>query len=278
MTTVPISALDNDIKPTDAGTPPPAIGGDDPRCIPIKLDAPIPEGDDIPYPDYTAEEHETWKILHERQVENLKGKACDEFFDGLDLLRFSTDRIPALRDVSRVLDRTTQWKLSRAPGLLDERDFFERLGRRVFPSTDYIRGRSELDYTPAPDLFHDIFGHTPMIALPSFANFYQRIGQAAARAEGEVRLGLVRIYWFTVEFGLVRTPAGVRIFGNGITSSYGESNHSVSDAVEKRPCIMDEVAKQEYDIWHMQPVLFVIDSFEDLEQRFDDWAKRNDLV
>src|SRR5207244_2464381 len=81
---------------------------------------------------------------------------------------------------------------SRAPGRLDERDFFERLGRRVFPSTDYIRGRTELDYTPAPDLFHDIFGHTPMIALPSFANFYQRIGQAAARAEGDIRVGLVR--------------------------------------------------------------------------------------
>jgi phenylalanine-4-hydroxylase len=119
-----------------------------------------------------------------------------------------------------------------------------------------------------------------MIVHDSFANFFQKIGEAAAseNAVGDVRLGLVRIYWFTVEFGLISTPEGMRVYGNGITSSYGELQHSLTDAVEKRPFVPEEVAKQEYDIWHMQPVLFVIDSFEQLENGFQDWAKGHKLL
>ncbi len=251
---------------------------DDPRCIPITLDAPIEEGDAIAYPTYTAEEHETWRIMYARQRALLPTHACQEFLDGMAQLKFPDDRIPALRDVSRELDKATGWTLARSPGLLHEKDFFELLARRVFPSTDYIRPRTELDYTPAPDLFHDIFGHCPMITLPAFANFYQRIGQAAAKAEGDVRVGLVRIYWFTVEFGLVHQNGKDLIYGNGIASSFAEAKNSLTDAVEKRPFIPDKVAQQPYDIWHMQPILFVIDSFEHLEQSFDDWARRNGLV
>ncbi len=258
--------------------PEPATG-DDPRCVPIALDAPIPEGDDCPVTSYTEEEHETWRLMFARQTELLKnGYACEEFLAGLEGLNFPQDRIPLLRDVSRKLESFTKWKLARSPGLLHEKDFFELLARRVFPSTDYIRPRSELDYTPAPDLFHDIYGHCPMIVLPAFANFYSRIGQAAARAEGAVREGLVRIYWFTVEFGLIRAKDGYRVYGNGISSSYGEAKNSLTDAVEKRPFIPDLVAQQPYDIWHMQSVLFVIESFQELEERFDDWAKRNSLL
>ena len=253
---------------------------DDPRCVPITLDGPIPEGPEIPYPDYSAEEHETWKILYARQRELMPGRACQEYIDGLALLDLPEDRIPALRDVSAVLEKATGWKLTRSPGLLHEKDFFERLARRVFPSTDYMRPRKEMDYTPAPDLFHDVFGHAPMIVHEEFANFFQKIGQAAAspNATGDVRLGLVRIYWFTVEFGLIQTPEGLRIYGNGITSSYGEVRHSLTDAVEKRPFVPEDVAKQEYDIWHMQPVLFVIDSFEQLETGFEDWARSHRLL
>jgi phenylalanine-4-hydroxylase len=251
---------------------------DDPRCIPIALDSPIEEGDAIAYPTYTAEEHETWKIMYARQRDLLPTHACKEFLDGMEKLKFPEDRIPALRDVSRELDKATGWKLARSPGLLHEKDFFELLARRVFPSTDYIRPRKELDYTPAPDCFHDIFGHCPMIMLPAFANFYQRIGQAAANAVGDVREGLVRIYWFTVEFGLVRQGGKDLIYGNGIASSYGEAKNSMTAAVEKRPFIPEKVAAQPYDIWHFQPVLFVVDSFEHLESSFDDWAKRNGLV
>lgn len=252
----------------------------DPRCQPIALDGPIPEGDQIAYPDYSAEDHDVWKTLYARQRELLPGRACQEYIDGLAMLKLPEDRVPALRDVSAVLDRATGWRLTRSPGLLHEKDFFERLARRVFPSTDYVRPRHELDYTPAPDLFHDVFGHAPMIVHRSFADFFQQIGQAAnsPNAVGDVRLGLVRIYWFTVEFGLIDTPEGLRIYGNGITSSYAEVRHSLTDAVEKRPFIPDEVAKQEYDIWHMQPVLFVVESFQQLENGFGEWAKRHRLL
>ena len=264
----------------DAPQSPAADAHDDPRCVPIALDGPIPEGSEIEYPNYSAEEHEMWKILYARQRKLLPGRACQEYIDGLQLLSLPEDRVPALRDVSAVLEKATGWKLTRSPGLLHEKDFFERLARRVFPATDYVRPQHEMDYTPAPDLFHDVFGHAPMIVHESFANFFQRIGQAAASANavGDVRLGLVRIYWFTVEFGLISTSDGMRIYGNGITSSYGEVQHSLTDAVEKRPFVAEKVAQQEYDIWHMQPVLFVIDSFEQLESGFENWAKGYGLL
>ncbi len=264
----------------DAPDQPVADSHDDPRCVPITLDGPIPEGDEIEYPNYSPDEHQVWKELYARQRKLIPGRACQEYIDGLALLNLPEDRVPALRDVSATLEKATGWKLTRSPGLLHEGDFFERLARRVFPATDYMRPRHEMDYTPAPDLFHDVFGHTPMIVHEQFANFFQKIGQAAAspNAVGDVRLGLVRIYWFTVEFGLIKTPEGLRIYGNGITSSYGEVQHSLTDAVEKRSFVPEDVAKQEYDIWHMQPVLFVIDSFEQLEKGFEDWAKSHNLL
>ncbi|MEJ2720015.1 MAG: phenylalanine 4-monooxygenase [bacterium] len=252
--------------------------GDDPRCVPIKLDGPAPEGDDIVYPDYSVEEQETWKILYGRQRQLLPGRACQEYLSGLELMGFAGDRIPYLGDVGRVLQKTTNWQVARVPGLLFEGDFFSRLARRVFPSTDYIRPRSELDYTPAPDLFHDIFGHTPMITNRQFADFYQKIGEASLHAEGPSRRRLERIYWFTVEFGLIGTSEGLRIYGNGILSSYAESQYSLTDKVEKRPFDLEEMAEQDYDVWHMQELLYVIESFDQLEQGFYAWAKSNELL
>ncbi len=252
--------------------------GLDPRCVPIKLDGPAPEGDDITYPGYSEEEHETWKLMYARQEKLLPGRASDEYLEGLKLMDFPRDRIPALGDASRVLEKTTNWKVARVPGLLHEQDFFSRLARRVFPSTDYIRPRHEMDYTPAPDLFHDVFGHMPMITNPVFANFYQKIGQAALNAQGQDRRRLERIYWFTVEFGLIRNNGDLRIYGNGIISSYSEVQFSLTDEAEKRPFDPDKMAEQEYDVWHMQPLLFVIDSFEQLEEGFYGWARKRKLL
>lgn len=254
------------------------LEGDDPRVVPIKLDGPAPEGDDIVYPEYTEEEQETWKMLYKRQRKLLPGRACQEYLDGLDMMEFPKDKIPYLGDVGSVLEKTTHWQVARVPGLLFEGDFFSRLARRVFPSTDYIRPRHELDYTPAPDLFHDIFGHTPMITNPAFADFYQKIGEASLNAKGPYRRRLESIYWFTVEFGLIHTSDGLRIYGNGIISSYAETQHSLTDKVEKRPFNLEKMGEQKYDVWHMQPLLFVIDSFEQLEQGFYDWAGKNGLL
>jgi phenylalanine-4-hydroxylase len=255
-----------------------AATGADPRCVPISLDGPVPEGKEIPYPEYPDFDHETWAILYRRQRDLLPGRACKEFLDGLERMEFPEDRIPALRDADAVLRKTTNWGVARIPGLLHEQDFFAFLARRVFPSTDAIRPRHEMDYTPAPDLFHDVFGHTPMVTHPAFADFYQSMGRAALRATGDDRRRLERFYWFTVEFGLIDTPSGLRIYGNGILSSNGETKHSLTDAITRLPFDPDRITEQDYDVWHMQPLLFVIESFEQLAEEFERWAKGRGLV
>ncbi|MBI4621896.1 MAG: phenylalanine 4-monooxygenase [Verrucomicrobia bacterium] len=257
----------------------PAAAGADPRCVPVKLAAPIAIGDEIAYPGYTDGQHDVWRTLFRRQEKLLPGRAADEFLSGLQTLGLDREKVPALAGVSRRLQRATDWRLARAPGLLDAGDFFSHLARRVFPCTDYVRGRDELDYTPAPDCFHDIFGHTPMIVHPRFADFYQKIGQAAVNChDPAVMEGLVRIYWFTVEFGLVRSAQGLRIYGNGIISSAGETLHCFDPAVTRRPFVPEHAAAQPYDIWHFQDTLFVIESFDRLEAEFERWATERALL
>ena len=262
--------------PTQPSTP---TGADDPRCIPHKLTAPLPVGAECKYPAYTADEQDVWRTLYARMESLLPGRGADEFLIGLAALKLEQDRIPALADVSRKLQKATNWQIARTPGLLDAHDFFSYLARRIFPCTDYIRARSELDYTPAPDCFHDIFGHTPMIVHPRFADFYQKIGQAALNCKDPaVEEGLTRIYWFTVEFGLIKNPGGPRIYGNGIISSSGETQHSLTDKVKKIAYRPETLAAQPYDIWHFQDTLFVIESFDQLEQEFVRWARDHRLL
>ncbi len=257
----------------------PTQDGNDPRCVPHKLTKPLPIGDECQYPNYSDEEQEVWKTLHARMETLLPGRAANEFITGLRVLDLEKDRIPALADVSRKLQKATGWQVCRTPGLLDARDFFGYLARRVFPSTDYIRARSELDYTPAPDCFHDIFGHTPMIVHPRFADFYQKIGQAALNCKDPAtEEGLTRIYWFTVEFGLITNPGGMRIYGNGIISSSGETQHCLTDKVTKIPYTPERLAAQPYDIWHFQNPVFVIESFDQLENEFVRWARGRALL
>ncbi len=266
-------------RPTDRSAYETASLNDDvdPRCVPIRLHEPAPEGESIPDPAYEPEDHATWTTLYARQRAQLPGRSCVEFLDGLAAMGFPAERIPSLRDASGVLTVATGWSVARVPGLLHEEDFFAFLARRVFPSTDYIRPPHELDYTPAPDLFHDVFAHMPMITNPAFAEFYQTMGRAALAARGADRRRLERFYWFTVEFGLIRTDEGVRVYGNGILSSHREIGHALSDAVVKLPFDPDRIVEQEYDVNHLQPLLFVIDSFADLVDGFESWARRRGL-
>lgn len=250
----------------------------DPRCIPQSLEAPPPVGGEITYPGYSDEDHETWRILFERQMRLLPGRAGEAFLNGVETLGMTPDRIPALRDLSARLEEATGWRVARIPGLLHEKDFFDLLASRTFPSTDYIRSREELDYTPAPDLFHDMFGHMPMLTQPAFADFYQRFGQAALRARGADRPRLERLHWFTVEFGLVRQEEGTRIFGAGILSSKDEVTHALSDEVTVLPFDPERIVEQDYDVWHLQDVLFVLDSFEQLERGFRGWTESRGLL
>jgi len=260
---------------TSAGDEVPAAA--DPRCVPVSLAGPPPLGPDAPRPDYPAADHETWRRLVARQRALLPGRACPEFLDGLDRLSLPDHRIPALAEVDAAVQAATGWRVARVPGLLDARDFFSLLARRVFPSTDYVRAAHELDYTPAPDMFHDVFGHAPLLTLPSFADFYQRFGAVAAGASPDGLRRLERFYWFTVEFGLIRTPDGLRVYGNGILSSPRELRHSLEGAVIRRRFDPEEMTARDYEVSDLQPLLFVIDSFEELDRGFRDWVARSGL-
>jgi phenylalanine-4-hydroxylase len=252
--------------------------GIDPRCIPQWLDGPVPEHDEIKYPAYPETDQQTWKYLYERQMKFLPDRACKEYMDGTEQLKLSPDKIPALRDLSHVFNKITGWKVARVPGLIHSQNFFELLRRKVFPSTDYIRGKDELDYTPAPDMFHDIFGHMPLLTNKSFASFYEKFGEAALNAKGAESVKLETLHWFTVEFGLINNPEGRRIYGAGVLSSHREVQHSLSDKVEVKPFDPEKIVNQEYDVWHLQPILFAIDSFEQLEEGFYSWCKKEGLL
>lgn len=255
-----------------------AADGVDPRCIPQRLSGDVPVGSEIVYPDYPAEDHDTWKILFNRQMGLLEGRVCKEYIEGTRMMSFSPEKIPFLGQLSGVLSQETNWKVARVPGLIHEENFFELLRQRIFPSTDYIRGKEELDYTPAPDLFHDIFGHMPLLTNPSFANFYQKFGEAALQAKGEQHIWLERFHWFTAEFGLINTNEGRRIYGAGIVSSLNEVQHALSKEVEVKPFDPEAIVNQEYEVWHLQPILFAIESFEQLEEGFNRWTKAQGLL
>ena len=252
--------------------------GIDPRCIPQKLTGPVPVDDQIKYPDYPQSDHENWKFLYDRQMKYLPGRVCQEYLDGVDVLNFTRDKIPALKDLSAVFKKTTDWRIARVPGLIHEQNFFEMLREKIFPSTDYIRGKEELDYTPAPDCFHDMFGHMPLLTNPNFASFYQMFGEAALNAKGEDRKFLETFHWFTVEFGLIKQKEGMRIYGAGIISSKEEVRHALSDDVEVKEFIPEKLVQQEYDVWHLQPILFAINSFEHLEHGFKAWTRQKGLI
>ncbi|WP_208425899.1 MULTISPECIES: phenylalanine 4-monooxygenase [Salinibacter] len=251
----------------------------DPRTIPQTLEEPPPVGDEIEYPGYPDEDHETWQILVERQMEQLPGRACEAYMRGQDVLGLEGDRIPDLADLSRRLNEETGWEVANVPGLIHEKNFFSLLSQRKFPSTNYVRGREELDYTPAPDCFHDIFGHMPMLTQPEFADFYQLYGQAAQNAEGADRPRLERFHWFTVEFGLIQEQGEKRIFGAGIVSSNEEVTHALSDEVTLHPFDPEHIVeKDDYEVYNLQNELFVLDSFEQLVDGFRDWTSKNGLL
>ncbi len=230
------------------------------------------------YPNYTAEEHETWRLLFKKQMELLPNRACQEYMDGLSKLSFGTNEIPKLADISERLKKATGWQLVRVEGLVPEKEFFELLAHKLFPSTDFIRKREDLTYTPAPDMFHDLFGHTSLLTNEEFGDFFQAIGQAGARAEGELLKEIQRLYWFTVEFGLIKNKGQKRIYGSGILSSPREVVYCLSDKVIKHEFNVEKITHQDYDIWHMQEELFVIDSFEQLKTEFINFGKRTQLL
>ncbi len=253
--------------------------------------SPSPEGTigaDIVAPIYSPEQHETWRRMFARQSELLPGRVCDEYLEGRALLRYTSDRIPALADLSERLHGCTGWRVIRVEGYVPEDIFFGLLARKLFPCTDFIRHISEIEYTPAPDMFHDLMGHLPMIANPRFASFFHSFGLAGinARTDEEVQW-LGRIYWYTVEFGLLnptahdgakRDPRASRIYGAGLTSSVGEMEHCFTNEVKRSPFSIEVIAATDVEIHHMQEELFEIASFDELETSFHRWAVERGLL
>src|SRR5438270_10775318 len=216
--------------------------------------------------DYSEEEHAIWRLLFERQQRLLVGRACDEFLDGLGALGVAADGIPDFRRLSEVLGAATGWRIVAVPGLVPDDVFFAHLAARRFPSTCFIRRRDQLDYLQEPDVFHDIYGHVPMLMNPVFADYMQAYGEGGLKA---LRLGhlprLARLYWYTVEFGLIATPEGLRIYGSGILSSAGESVYCLEDPHPHRLGFdLRRVMRTQYHIDRYQEAYFVIDDFQQL--------------
>jgi len=220
--------------------------------------------------DWTEQENSTWQALIERQLACIEGRACDEYMAGLELLNLPTDRVPQLEEVSKVLLSTTGWQCHQVPALIGFGEFFRLLSEKKFPVATFIRSPEEFDYLQEPDIFHEIFGHCPLLTNEAFAKFTQRYGELGLQASKEDRVFLARLYWFTVEFGLMQTNKGLKIYGGGILSSPGETIYAMEEqTVEHRPLteaahVLD-VIRTPYRIDIMQPIYFMIEKMSDLD-------------
>ena len=221
-----------------------------------------------PWDSYTDSDHNVWRTLFRRQREILLGRACAEFLASQDEMGIGDSAIPKFSELNRQLRGKTGWELVGVEGLLPELTFFEHLANRRFPVTWWIRKPEQLDYLSEPDLFHDLFGHVPLLMNPVFADYMQAYGRGGVKAHGigsEALAQLTRLYWYTVEFGLINTPEGLRIYGSGIVSSSGESRHCLeSPAPNRLGFDLLRVMRTRYRIDTFQKTYFVIDSFDQL--------------
>jgi phenylalanine-4-hydroxylase len=217
---------------------------------------------------YSEDDHRTWATLFQRQLQVLQGRACREHLEALDGLQMSAGRIPRFSDINALLQAATGWTIIGVEGLLPELDFFDHLANRRFPVTWWIRRPDQIDYIAEPDLFHDLFGHVPLLFNPVFADYMQAYGRGGVKAHGlgEAALqNLTRLYWYTVEFGLIRSAEGLRIYGAGIVSSKGESIHCLeSDAPNRIGFDLKRIMRTRYRIDTFQKTYFVIDDFQQL--------------
>ncbi|MFM8818011.1 MAG: phenylalanine 4-monooxygenase [Phycisphaerales bacterium] len=231
------------------------------------------------YAGYTEENQETWRILYDRQMSYLADHASNVYLSGARSIKLVRDWIPYLegpKSVNTFLQPLTGWQSKAVPGYLPAKAFFACLARREFPTTIVIRPKESIDYLPEPDIFHDIFGHVPLHADPVFADFLQTYGKAALTTDDPFHTErLARLFWFTVEFGLIREDGRTKLYGSGLISSPGESQHSLtSKDVDRRPFDLETVCATSFEIDHYQPILYVLESFEQLRDAMDTYARR----
>ena len=254
--------------PTAASVTPAVYGeserpprGDYSRDGAVQADYTCPQN----WASYTDADHDTYRRLYERQAAQLPGLACDAFIASLPSLG-ARDRIPRFEEINERLYKATRWEIVAVPGLIPEEPFFSLLANRRFPVTDWIRKPEEFDYIVEPDVFHDLFGHVPMLFDPTFADYVQRYGEGGLKAHSlEAGEDLARLYWYTVEFGLIRQRDGLRAYGAGILSSVGELQHAARSREPRRiPLTLLRAMRSRYKIDSYQSTYFVIDSFSQL--------------
>jgi phenylalanine-4-hydroxylase len=250
-----------------------------------------------PYELYSAANHESWRRLRERIQPRWERYANSRFLQGIETLQLAMDRIPRLADVNRILEPLTGFQARAVSGYVPAALFFDCLRRREFPTTITIRSGGQLDYLPEPDIFHDVAGHVPMHTEKAFADTLVRFGDCThtaveitsdirdekerARRLTSILRAMSRFFWFTIEFGLMRGPRGIRAYGSGLLSSYGELQHAIdSDEVGRYPIQAEWVINQGAEIDHYQPLLFIVDSFEhlfDLVDQLERWMRKGKL-
>jgi phenylalanine-4-hydroxylase len=218
------------------------------------------------YEQYTDEDRLVWKALFKRQQANLKQRGSQAFFRALMDVKFCSEKIPDFRELDQILDQLTGWKLEVVPSIIPQKDFFELLAVKKFPATTWLRTMAQLDYLEEPDMFHDVFGHVPLLSNAAYTSFFLGMAQLALRHINDpyaIQL-LGRIYWFTIEFGLMLEAGDLKIYGAGIISSAGETMHSLGDSVEHLPYSVATIMQTDFRTDIFQETYFVIDSFESL--------------
>ena len=218
------------------------------------------------YKNYTEEDQKVWKILFDRQYANLGSAATTEFFRGLERIEFSSERIPNFVETNQILGGITGWRLQAVPGIVDDDEFFQLLSEKRFPATTWLRKMSQLDYLEEPDMFHDVFAHVPLLSNQHYVDFLKSLSEMAIEHINNpwaVHL-LSRIYWFTIEFGLIRENGELKIYGAGILSSTGETQYSISNEPEHIDYNVESMFNTPYRKDIFQPRYYVIESYEQL--------------
>ena len=218
------------------------------------------------YENYTTEDHKVWELLFERQVRNLQGKVSKTYLDGISKVGFVRERIPEFTLTEKYFEAHTKWKLHVVPGIIPVEPFFELLSQKKFSATTWLRKMHQLDYIEEPDMFHDVFGHIPLLSDEAYSNFVEGLSHIALKhiADHSIMEMLGRIYWFTLEFGLIREEGKLKIYGAGIISSVGETEHALSDKPVRLPFDVNKIMFTPFQNDRIQDKYFVIDSYDQL--------------
>lgn len=225
--------------------------------------------------EYTKDDHNVWAFLYEKQLANLKDIAYTPWIDAMQTIGIHRQRIPKLGEVAKLMHELTGWIPIPISGFLKAEDYFAYVAKRQFPTVVSIRTWDSWEFQVEPDLFHDAFGHLPMHADPALADFLQLFGQVALNAKSKQQvLELTRLYWFTIEYGLIRENGQIKVCGSGHMSGFKEARYSLTDEVEKRPFVFEDVIKQDYNPHVLQKVLFVMDSYEQVFEALERQIKK----